>query len=353
MTRALDTAICRLFGIRYPIIQTGMGWVSGARLTAATSAAGGLGILASATMTMPELERAIHDVRERTDAPFGVNLRTDQDDIEERVSLLVREKVKVASFAQAPRKEIVLRLKGAGILTMPTVGAKRHAEKVAALGVDAIIAQGHEGGGHTGPVPTSLLLPQVTSAVDVPVLGAGGFFDGRGLVAALAWGAAGIAMGTRFLLTRESTVPDAVKKQYLETQVTGTVVTRAIDGYPQRVIRTAFVEALERSRGVVALAKAAQHAWQFRALTGTSMVSLLREGLAMKKSQELTFGQMAMAANAPMLTRASMVEGRPDVGILPTGQVVGVIEELPTVAELLGRIMSEAEATLGRLGAVS
>jgi len=353
LNRALDTAICRLFGIRYPIIQTGMGWVSGARLTAATSAAGGLGILASATMTMAELERAIHDVRERTGAPFGVNLRTDQDDIEARVALLIREKVEVASFAQAPRKEIVQRLKGAGILTMPTVGARRHAEKVAALGVDAIIAQGHEGGGHTGPVPTSLLLPEVTSAVDIPVLGAGGFFDGRGLVAALAWGAAGIAMGTRFLLTRESTVPDAVKKQYLDTQVTGTVVTRAIDGYPQRVIRTAFIEALERSGSVGSLARAARHAWQFRGLTGTSMMSLLREGFAMKRAQELTFGQMAMAANAPMMTRASMVEGRPEVGILPTGQVVGVIEELPTVAELLERIMGEAETTLGRLGSVS
>jgi NAD(P)H-dependent flavin oxidoreductase YrpB (nitropropane dioxygenase family) len=349
--RALDTAVCKLFGVRYPIVQTGMGWVSGARLTAATSAAGGLGILASATMTFAELEKAIREVRERTDAPFGVNLRTDQADIGERVALLVRERVKVASFAQAPRKDIVQRLKEGGVLTMPTVGAKRHAEKVAEMGVDAIIAQGHEGGGHTGPVPTSLLLPQVTSAVDIPVLGAGGFFDGRGLVAALAWGAAGIAMGTRFLLTRESTVPDAIKKTYLETQVTGTVVTRAIDGYPQRVIRTKLVEALESSTAVGALARAARHAWQFRGLTGTSMTALVREGLAMKKSNELTYGQMAMAANAPMLTRASMVEGRPEVGILPTGQVVGVIEELPTVAELLGRIMQEAESTLARLGA--
>ena len=351
MKRALDTAICKLFGVRYPIVQTGMGWVSGARLTAATSAAGGLGILASATMTFAELETAIREVRERTDAPFGVNLRTDQSDIGERVALIVREKVKVASFAQAPRKDIVKRLKDGGVLTMPTVGARRHAEKVAEMGVDAIIAQGHEGGGHTGPVPTSLLLPQVTSAVDIPVLGAGGFFDGRGLVAALAWGAAGIAMGTRFLLTRESTVPDAIKKTYLETQVTGTVVTRAIDGYPQRVIRTKLVEALESSTAVGALARAARHAWQFRGLTGTSMTALVREGLAMKKSNELTYGQMAMAANAPMLTRASMVEGRPEVGILPTGQVVGVIEELPTVAELLGRLMQEAESTLARLGA--
>ncbi len=348
---ALNTRICGLFGIEHPIVQTGMGWVSGANLTAATSAVGGLGILASATMTLAELERAIHDVKERTDKPFGVNLRTDQDDIDARIALLVREKVKVASFAQAPRKEVVLRLKGAGVLTMPTIGARRHAEKVAEMGVDAMIAQGHEGGGHTGPVPTSLLLPQVTAAVDVPVLGAGGFFDGRGLVAALAYGAAGIAMGTRFLLTRESTVPDAVKRRYLETEVTGTVVTRAIDGYPQRVIRTPFVEAMERSGGILGLGLAARHAWQFRGLTGTSMTALFREGLAMKRSQELTLAQMAMAANAPMLTRASMVEGRPEVGILPTGQNVGLIDELPSVSQLVARIVREAEETLARLGA--
>ena len=113
---------------------------------------------------------------------------------------------------------MIQRLKGAGVVTMPTVGAQRHAEKVAAWGVDAVIAQGHEGGGHTGPVPTSLLLPAGRArAVDIPVLGAGGFFDGRGLVAALAYGASGIAMGTRFLMSKESTVPDAVKKIYLET----------------------------------------------------------------------------------------------------------------------------------------
>jgi len=349
MNAALSTRLCSLFGVRYPIVQTGMGWVSGARLTAATSAAGGLGILAAATMTVPQLEKAIHDVRERTDKPFGVNLRTDQDDIDQRVALLVRERVKVASFAQAPRKEIVQRLKDAGILTMPTIGARRHAEKLAAIGVDAVIAQGHEGGGHTGPVPTSLLLPQVTSAVDIPVVGAGGFFDGRGLVAALAWGASGIAMGTRFLLTRESTVPDAVKKAYLETQVTGTVVTKAIDGYPQRVIRTPFIDALERSGGVLALAHAAKHAWQFRSLTGTSLIALLREGFAMKKAGELTYGQMAMAANAPMYTKASMVDGKPEVGILPTGQNVGVINELPSVSDLIQRIVGEAELVLNRL----
>jgi len=216
----LDTRACELFGVEFPIVQTGMGWVAGANLTAATSAAGGLGILASATMSVPELTAAIASVKERTDKPFGVNLRSDQPDVDERIALMVREGVKVASFAQAPGERLVKTLKDQGVVVMPTVGARRHAEKVAEWGVDAVIAQGAEGGGHTGTIPTSLLLPQVCDAVDIPVIAAGGFFDGRGLVAALAYGAAGVAMGTRFLLSAESRVPDAVKARYLEASVT-------------------------------------------------------------------------------------------------------------------------------------
>jgi NAD(P)H-dependent flavin oxidoreductase YrpB (nitropropane dioxygenase family) len=346
----LHTRICDLFGVRYPIVQTGMGWVSGARLTAATSEAGGLGILASATMTLEELETAVREVKARTAKPFGVNLRADQADVRQRVDLLVREGVKVASFVQAPSKELVNRLKGAGVVTMPTVGARRHAEKVASWGVDAVIAQGHEGGGHTGPVPTSILLPEVCDAVDIPVIGAGGFFDGRGLVAALAYGASGIAMGTRFLLSRESTVPDEVKKIYLETGVTGTVVTRSIDGYPQRVIRTPLVDRLERSGRVMTLVRSVEHAFAFRRATKASVADLVREGLAMKTKDELTFGQLAMAASAPMMTKAALVEGRPDVGVLPTGQAAGVMDDLPSVAEIIERIVREAEQTIVKLG---
>jgi NAD(P)H-dependent flavin oxidoreductase YrpB (nitropropane dioxygenase family) len=348
---ALHTRVCDLFGIRYPIVQTGMGWVAGPRLCAATSAAGGLGILASATMTFEQLRSAVAEVKRRTDRPFGVNLRTDQADIVQRVELLIAERVKVASFAQAPSRELIARLKDGGVLCMPTVGQRRHAEKMAAWGVDALIAQGHEGGGHTGPVPTTLLLPSVVDAVDVPVLGAGGFFDGRGLVAALAWGAGGIAMGTRFLMTAESTVPPAVKEIYLGTNITGTVVTRGIDGVPQRVIATPFIARLERSGPLGRLVAALRHAWAFRKLTGSSFWALLQEGWAMRQRQGLSLGQTTMAAAAPMLTRAALVEGRPDVGILPTGQNVGVIDELPTVAQLIARIVDEAEAVLQRLEA--
>jgi len=351
MHAALHTRLCDLFGVQYPIVQTGMGWVAGPRLTQATSNAGGLGILAGATLTFEELLPAVRDIKERTDKPFGVNLRADAPDIEDRADVLIAEGVRVASFASPPAERVVKKLKDAGLVVMPTVGARRHAEKVAALGVDAVIAQGAEGGGHTGVVPTTLLVPQVVDAVDIPVLAAGGFFDGRGLVAALAYGASGIAMGTRFLLTKESRVPDDVKSVYLDTPVTGTVVTRAIDGAPQRVIRTKVIDRLEGAGRLVAFPRAAVNALRFRKLTGTPLRDLIREGLAMKRSQDLTYGQMVMAANAPMLTKATMVDGHLETGILPTGMGVGVIDELPTVAELIERIIREAEATLQRLGA--
>lgn len=346
---SLHTPICDLFGVRYPIVQTGMGWVAGARLVAATSAAGGLGILAAATMTYDQLEQQIGEVKERTDQPFGVNLRADQEDIEKRVQLLIREQVKVASFARAPGPEAIARLKDAGIVTMPTIGARRHAQKVAQWGVDALIAQGGEGGGHTGDVPTSLLLPDVTRAVDIPVLGAGGFMDGRGLVAALAFGAQGIAMGTRFLLTQESTVPDEVKAKYLQTKLNQTVVTRAVDGYPQRVVKTELIDKLENSSFVGKLWSAVNHALALKDVTGATLSGMLREGRAMKQHGDLTWPQVAMAANAPMLTRATLVDGRIDSGVLPTGQVVGRIEELPTVAQVVEEIVTEAEDTLARL----
>jgi NAD(P)H-dependent flavin oxidoreductase YrpB (nitropropane dioxygenase family) len=349
--RALSTRFCELTGAPYPIVQTGMGWVSGARLTAATSAAGGLGILAAVTMTDAELRDAVRSVKERTDRPFGVNFRADQPDLAERIEFVVSEGVGLVSFAGAPTKEAIARLHDAGVKVMPTVGARRHAEKMLEWGVDAVIAQGGEGGGHTGTVPTSLLLPQVVDAVaaEIPVLGAGGFHDGRGLVAALAWGADGIAMGTRFLLTQESHVPDVVKQRYLAAGLTDTVVTTALDGAPQRVIRTELVDKLERSSIVTRLPRAAARAASFARLTGTTPRALLKEGLAMRKHQDLTLAQLAMAANAPMLIKAALVDGNPDVGVLPTGQVTGVVAEVPTVAELIERIVYEAEATLARL----
>lgn len=298
-------------------------------------------------MTTEQLRAAVREVRSRTDEPFGVNLRADAGDARERVRIIVDEGVKVASFALAPSKELIAELKDAGVVVIPSVGARRHAEKVAAWGADAVIVQGGEGGGHTGEVATTVLLPQVADAVDIPVIAAGGFRDGRGLVAALAYGAAGIAMGTRFLLTSDSTVPDAVKARYLAAGVKDITVTRAVDGLPHRMLRTEMVAALEHAGRVRALAQAVRRAAGFRRISGTSWSRMVRDGLAMRHGKDLSWSQVLLAANTPMLLKASMVDGRTDLGVMASGQVVSLIEDLPSCAELVERVMAEAHEALG------
>ena len=360
----IRTRLTELLGIRYPVVQAAMGYVSGPRLAAATSNAGGLGQIASATMSLAELEAAIAETAGRTSAPFGVNLRADAPDAAERVKLIIAGRVPVASFAQAPRPELIAALRDAGVVTIASAGARRHAEKAAAWGVDAVIATGREGGGHVGSVPTSLLIPQVAAAVDIPVIAAGGFFDGRGLVAALAWGAAGIAMGTRFLLTSDSPVPDAVKQMYLKAGLAGTVVTSRIDGVPHRVLRTRMVDHIEplragaetgagagarwlsgvrRAGGVV---RSARSAAAYRELSGVSWREMVRQGRSMRRESGLSWGQVLMAANTPVLLRAAMVDGRTDLGLMSSGQVTGLIDDLPSCAQLIEAIMREAEAGL-------
>ena len=346
---ALHTIACELFGVRYPIVQTGMGYVATPELTAATSNAGGLGILASGTLSVAETDAAIGRTKELTGDVFGVNMRGDAPDLMDRAKLLVKHGVKVASFALAPNEKVIRDLKQSGLVVMPSIGARRHAEKVAAWGVDAVIVQGAEGGGHTGSVPTSILLPQVVDAVDIPVLAAGGMSSGRGLVAALAYGAAGIAMGTRFLLTSDCVVPDNVKQEYLTRTVNDTVVTSVLDGVPQRVLRTDLAEKLIKANAASRMARSLKHAVAFHRMSGIPWRDMVREGLSMKRSSDLGWTQVLMAANTPMMLHASMVEGRTDLGTLASGQVTGVIDDLPSCAELLQRIMAEADDVLTTL----
>lgn len=341
----IRTALTRLVGVEHPVVQTGMGWVAGARLVSATANAGGLGILASATMTIDELATAIAKVKSATDRPFGVNIRADAADAGDRVELMIREGVKVASFALAPKPELIARLKDAGAVVVPSVGAAKHARKVAAWGADAVIVQGGEGGGHTGPVATTLLLPSVLDALAgtaIPVVAAGGFFDGRGLAAALSYGAAGVAMGTRFLLTSDSTVPDAVKRQYLDAGLDGTVVSTRVDGMPHRVLRTGLVERLESGSRIKGFSAAIRNAATFKKMSGMTWASMVRDGLAMRHGKELSWSQVVMAANTPMLLKAGLVDGNTDAGVLASGQVAGIIEDLPSCAELIESIVAEA-----------
>jgi len=255
---------------------------------------------------------------------------------------MIREGVKVASFALAPKQELISKLKDAGSVVIPSVGLAKHARKVASWGADAVIVQGGEGGGHTGPIATTLLLPSVLDAVSIPVIAAGGFFDGRGLAAALSYGAAGVAMGTRFLLTSDSTVPDSVKQRYLQSALDGTVVTTRVDGMPHRVLRTGLVEKLEsgsRARGFTA---AIGNAAKFKKMSQMTWASMIRDGLAMRHGKDMSWSQVVMAANTPMLLKAGLVEGNTDAGVLASGQVAGIVEDLPSCAELIESIVAEA-----------
>jgi NAD(P)H-dependent flavin oxidoreductase YrpB (nitropropane dioxygenase family) len=277
-----------------------------------------------------------------------VNLRADAADAPARCDLLIKHGVRVASFALAPKQELIARLKDHGIVVMPSVGLPRHAEKVAAWGADAVMIQGGEGGGHTGSVPTTLLLPSVIDAVDIPVVAAGGFFDGRGLAAALSYGAAGIGMGTRFLLTKDSSVPDAVKELYLSYDVNGTVVTAKVDGMPHRMLRTKLVEEIEETSALKRLGPTMRRTLEFKKMSRMSWVDLARDGREMKKSQGRSMAQLALAANTPMMLKAGLVEGDTNAGVLASGQVVGVIDDLPTCEELIERIVTGAVAELKR-----
>jgi NAD(P)H-dependent flavin oxidoreductase YrpB (nitropropane dioxygenase family) len=195
------------------------------------------------------------------------------------------------------------------------------------------------------------LLPPGLDAVDIRVCAAGGFCAGRGLAAALSYGAAGIGMGTRFLLTRDSAVPDAVKQLYLAHDLNGTVVTDKVDGMPHRMLRTQLVEELQESSTIRRLGPTARRTLAFKRESGLSWAQLARDGRAMRRAQGRSLAQMTLAANTPMMLKAGLVDGDTDAGVLASGQVVGVIDDLPTCQELIDRIVTGAVAELRRTSA--
>lgn len=350
----LETRLTELLGCRYPIVQTAMGWVADPTLVAGSCNAGGFGFLAGATIPPEEMERDILRVKEKTDRPFGVNFHMYQPNAKDIVDMVIRHGVRAVSYSRSPGPDMIRKLKDAGVICMPTVGLPKHAIKAVELGADAVTVQGGEGGGHTGSVPTTLLIPQVIDAVGekVPVVAAGGFKDGRGLVAALAWGADGIAMGTRFLLTKESPVPEATKQRYLDCKnPSQIIVSRAMDGLPQRMIMNELLADLEKASALRKLIIAMRNGLAFRKHTGASVISLLKSAIAMSRSDDMTAAQAIMSANAPMIIQKAMVEGEPARGVLPSGQVAGVIDTLLSCEELISAIVTEAEQRLQVLAA--
>ena len=351
MSNALNTILVERLGCRVPIIQTAMGWVAEPSLVIGSSNAGAFGFLGAAVMTPDEAREKLLQVRRGTDRPFGVNFHSFQPGADKIVDLIIENKdqVRAVSFGRGPNAKMIGRFRDAGILCIPTVGAVKHAQKMVELGVDMVSVQGGEGGGHTGSVPTTVLLPQVLDTVDVPVIASGGFADGRGLAAALAYGAVGIAMGTRFLLTQESPVPEVTKGEYLRASTDGIVLTTKLDGIPQRMVRSKLMDRIEKSGKIGMWARAIEASMSMKKQTGASWIELLKSARGMTSHGAMPLKQAMMAATMPMLIQKAVVDGDIENGVMATGVVGGRITEIPTCQELIDRIVAEAEQRLQAL----
>ena len=351
MVDVLATALTARLGCRLPVIQTAMGWIATPELVAATSNAGAFGFLAGAVMHPAELGEAIARLKDLTPHAFGVNFHSFQPGAAEIVEIILAnaDRVRAVSFGRGPDARMIGRFRDAGILCIPTVGAVKHAEKMVQLGCEMITVQGGEGGGHTGGVPTTVLLPQVLDAVNVPVVAAGGFGDGRGLAAALAYGACGMAMGTRFLMTAESPVPAAPKAAYVKAGTGDIAVSTKVDGIPQRMILNPLLRRIEGSGQLAMWRRAIEAGLEMKRQTGMTWAQVIASARGMTAHGEMPLTQAMMAAAAPMMIQRAVVHGDAEHGLMATGVVAGRLKDLPTCADLLAQIETEARARIAAL----
>ena len=309
----LRTPLCDLLSIKYPIVQGGMAWVGTAELAAAVSNAGGLGIIGGGNASTEEVAREIRLAKELTDKPFGLNIPLAiseyADDI---VSLCIEEGVRIVVIGAWRPGNHIARLKEAGITVISVIASVALAKRLERQGVDALVAEGMESGGHIGDVATMPLVPQVVDAVDVPIIAAGGFADGRGLVAALALGAQGIQMGTRFICTTECTVHDNYKQAILKAKDRSTITTGHSLGHPVRALKNPMVHQFEE---------------------------LERRGISEQEIIEFGTGKLRLAA----------IEGDMINGSVMAGQIAGMVNDIVPVKELIERIVAEAEEIIAKL----
>lgn len=302
-------AICELLGIKYPIIQGGMARLGTAELVSAVSEAGGLGVIGSGDAPPEWLKGQIKSVRERTDKPFAVNVMLTSPFLEDTLRVVIEEGVGVVALGGGNPGVHIPRLKEAGTKVIPVVSTVALARRVERFGIDAIVAEGMESGGHVGDTTTMALLPQVVDAVKVPVIAAGGIADGRGLVAALSLGAQGVQMGTRFVCSSECVAHEMFKERILSAQDRVTVVIGKSIGHPTRCIENRM------SRSFAEMEKA---------------------GASEEELEELIRGGLFKGA----------IEGNLDEGVLMAGQISGLIKEIKPVKNIIEDIMAEAQRVL-------
>jgi enoyl-[acyl-carrier protein] reductase II len=340
----MKTKITELFGIRYPILLSGMSWISVPTMVAAVSNAGGLGILATGALGVEETRKGIREIRMLTDKPFGANASLMFPGAVENANVLLEEQVPVINFALGKGDWIVKRAHEYGGKVIATVVNARHALRAQDYGADGVIATGNEAAAHGEEVTSLVLVPSLANVLKIPVIAAGGFADGRGLAAALALGAEGIAMGTRLMTTKESPLHRNFKQLSIEKDVYDTVFSKRIDGIYCRTLDT---EATRRQikRGldwISAFTSSQEIARQIKVPFFKLFMGVLASGGSNAR-------QLAYMANAFKFFKAATEDGDVEKGILPIGQVTGLIHDEPTVAELFDRIVAEAKAVQEKL----
>ena len=334
------TRMTELFGIRHPIMLAGMNWITEPGLVAAVCNAGGLGILAIARFAPDETRRNIREVRKLTDKPFGVNQALALPGARENVEVAIEEKVPIINYALG-KPWFIDRVHAYGGKVMGTTATVRHAIRAEQLGCDAVIITGNEAAGHGTAATSLVLIPMVAGQVKVPLVAAGGFYNGRGLAAALALGADGISMGTRFSLTKESLVHDNFKQLCLKATEQDTLYSNAFDGMPGRVLKTRAAEKM--MKGGIQFREAIQGAGEIRKMLRLSYWQFIGLSLQMWRAEEGSpiWSQARQAVGMRRHLRA-INDGDMEEGILFAGQDCGGIDDLPGVQELMDRIISEA-----------
>ena len=341
----MQTRITELLGIRYPILLSGMSFISEPKLVAAVSEAGGLGILATGPLNAEQTREAIREIRSLTDKPFGANSTLLFPGAVENAKVMLEEKVPVINFALGKGDWIAKAAHEYGGKVIATVVNPRHAKRAQDFGCDAVIATGHEAAAHGGDVTSLVLIPRLAELLDVPVIAAGGFGDGRGLAAALALGAEGIAMGSRLANTAESPVHDRTKDLTVDKDITDTVYTDRFDGMPARVMDTPGARKVMKQR--VGLWSAFTNSFAIAKEMKISYPKLVVQTFQAGLRDTLTLIYLAKGFRG---FRRSIVDGDCDLGVYPIGQVTGLIQDNPPVAQLFERIAAEARQRQVALG---
>lgn len=342
----LKTRVTNLFGIECPIIMSGMNWLTEPGLVSAVSNAGGLGILGATHLTPEGLRENIRAIKKLTDRPFGINQVLLVPRSGENIKIAIDEKVPLINYALG-KPWFVSQVHEYGGKVIATVATGRHAARAEQAGVDAIIMTGHEAAAHGGDVTSLVLIPLVANRLKIPLIAAGGFFNGKGLAAALVLGAEAISMGTRFMLTKESVVHDKFKQLCLKASEQDTLYHSAFDGMPGRVLRTKSAEAMMKAG--LPVVKWFASALEVRRMLKLSTYEIIRSSLRMRKAEEgLSIFQQARLATAAIKAKEAIQDGDEAQGILPAGQCCGGIDDIPSCKELIERVVIDAEEALKR-----